>query len=57
MYYWGDNSNLKMQTSHTLCSRPNWYGALHFWKQTTLQKKTNGIRKSTRTELLPNTKE
>ena len=27
MYYWGVNS--KMQTSHTLCSRPKWYGALH----------------------------
>ena len=26
MYYWGVNS--KMQTSHTLCSRPNRYGAL-----------------------------
>ena len=27
MYYWGDN--YKMQTSHTLCSRPKRYGALH----------------------------
>ena len=27
MYYWGVNS--KMQTSHTLCSRPKRYGALH----------------------------
>ena len=26
MYYWGDN--YKMQTSHTLCSRPKRYGAL-----------------------------
>ena len=26
MYYWGVNS--KMQTSHTLCSRPKRYGAL-----------------------------
>ena len=32
MYYWGVNS--KMQTSHTLCSRPNRYGALqkNFWR-------------------------
>ena len=28
MYYWGDN--YKMQTSHTLCSRPKRYGALQF---------------------------
>ena len=27
MYYWGVNS--KMQTSHTLCSRPKRYGTLH----------------------------
>ena len=27
MYYWGVNS--KMQTPHTLCSRPKRYGALH----------------------------
>ena len=31
MYYWGVNS--KMQTSHTLCSRPkrSRYGAMHHW--------------------------
>ena len=30
MYYWGDN--YKMQTSHTLCSRPKRYGALQVKK-------------------------
>ena len=31
MYYWGVNS--KMQTSHTLCSRPKRYGALQVMVQ------------------------
>ena len=39
MYYWGDN--YKMQTSHTLCSRPKRYGAMHGGAMSTTLLKPN----------------